>query len=341
LIAWLRTPVVAGPSDPEVTPSDRDGRPRASPWIDLAPATVLDRIAVEQEQPARHDHHIAAAVTLGGMYAAFSGWMYLAWYRHHNSTGFKWGGDGWLGDRTYAGGADKLGHAWSTMMLARLGTEMLDQWGGYDRDTSNLVSCALSEALFIGVEVRDGYFYEFSFSDAAGDTLGAVMAYAMTRWPRVDELFDFRVEYWPSEMYLRKVDGKSPCPIGGCSRWNIAEDYSGQTYLLAVHLGEAWPRLGRWSRYIDVAGGFGTRNYKPSAVPGFDDDLLAMKPHQDLSLRISFNAQGLFDDLLAPRSKARKVVHGVTEVFNVPFGSLPVLAHEHSPSAPPHMDGAL
>jgi len=43
---------------------------------------------VEQEQPARHDHQHPAAVTLGGMYAAFSGWMYLAWYRHHNSTGF-------------------------------------------------------------------------------------------------------------------------------------------------------------------------------------------------------------------------------------------------------------
>ena len=141
-------------------------------------------------------------------------------------------------------------------------------------------------------------------------------------------------------MYMRKVDGASPCPTGGCSRWNIAEDYSGQTYLLALHLG-ALHGFGTWAQFVDVAGGFGTRNYKPSAVPGYDDDLLAMKPHQDISLRISFNAQGLFDYLLAPRSKSRKIAHGLAEVFNVPYGSLPLATHEHSPSAPPHMDGAL
>ena len=74
------------------------------------------------------DHKLAAALTLGGIYAGFTTWTYFAWYRKHRPLNeFKWGGDGWLGLQTYAGGADKFRHAWATMSLARLGTEMLHQ----------------------------------------------------------------------------------------------------------------------------------------------------------------------------------------------------------------------
>src|SRR4051812_44295020 len=63
------------------------------------------------------DHRVAAAVTMGGLYTLFGGWMYLAWYRQHKPLSqYKWGGDdepcshtlshcglfGWAGDTTYA-----------------------------------------------------------------------------------------------------------------------------------------------------------------------------------------------------------------------------------------------
>src|SRR6266850_2925070 len=210
LIAWLQQRAAAGPdapatSDPKAP--DPSVTVTASPWIDLAPATVLEKHA---EEDHHEDHKVAAAATLGGMYAAFVGWTYVAWYRkHHALSQYKWGGDGWVGDETYAGGADKFGHAWATMGLASAGTEMLNQWGGYDRLTSNIVGTLASELLFAGVEVKDGFYYEFSFSDLTGDTIGAALAFAFSQWPRFDELFDYRVEYWPSAMYMRKVDGAS------------------------------------------------------------------------------------------------------------------------------------
>src|SRR2546430_8402463 len=49
LIAWLRASVMAGPSDPELPPSDHDvavtdgNSSSHSPWIDLAPTSVLHR----------------------------------------------------------------------------------------------------------------------------------------------------------------------------------------------------------------------------------------------------------------------------------------------------------
>jgi hypothetical protein len=276
-------------------------------------------------------HKVAAALTLGGLYAGFTTWTYFAWYRKHKPLSqFEWGGDGWFGARTYAGGADKMGHAWATMSLARLGTEMLYQWGGYSKLTSTLIGTGLSELLFLGVEVKDGFYYEFSFSDATFDTIGAAVAVALSLSPRLDELFDFRVEYWPSHEYRKQFDGGNV---------NVAEDYSGETYLLALHLGAihglrdaSW---GGWSRFVDVALGFGTRGYKPDPPKGELDP-----PHrQELSIGLSLNLQGVADWLFEGRSKpARKIGHALFEVFN--FGYVPVLEHRRHPDGMVNMDGA-
>lgn len=359
VIAWLQPIAHADPAAPAATPHDRDAAPRApaptaatapgaTPWIDLAPTEVLEHHA----QPVVHeDHKVAATATMAGMYAVFAGWCYYAWYnKHHALSQYKWGGDGWLGDQTYAGGADKFGHAWATMSLARAGTEMLSQWGGYDRTTSNIVGTLASELLFTGVEVKDGFYYEFSFSDLTGDSIGAALGFALSEWPRLDEMFDYRVEYWPSTMYLRKLDGESPCSAGSCSKLNIAEDYSGETYQLAFHLGSIHAltdmKYGTIARFVDVAAGFGSRNYKPDPVTMADKLAAPGRPTQELFLGLTFNAQGFFDWLLeGHHSRAaratRKITHGLFEVFSVPF-TYPAIEYDHSPcpTCKVNIDGA-
>ena len=271
------------------------------------------------DKPARP---VAAISTMAAAYAIFATWTFFAWYRMHKpNRAYKWGGDGWMGPTTYAGGADKCGHAWATYALARLGTVMLTGWGGFTARKATLISSTASELLFTGVEVKDGFYYEFSFSDLTGDTTGMALAMLLDSFPRLNELFGFRVEYWPSQMYRRKVTGESPCPTGGCSRWNIAEDYSGQTYLAALHLGgirAIRDKVGPIGNFVDVGVGFGTRQYRP--LPDHD---ITETPHQDLDLRAAFNAQGFFDWALAGRAPGvRKVLHGLFEVFQLPYGSV-------------------
>jgi hypothetical protein len=283
--------------------------------------------ARESRQPREPDSRpIAAVTTLAAAYALFTAWMFVAWYRKHRPLArYKWGGDGWMGVSTYAGGADKLGHAWATMALARLGTVILSDFGGFVRRKASLVSAGLSLLLFTGVEVRDGTYYEFSFSDLTGDLCGAIIAALLDNFPRVNELFAFRVEYWPSEIYKRKLLGTSPCRPGSCSRWNAAEDYSGETYLAAFHVAgipAACNRIGAASRFVDVAVGFDSRNYRPDPDP----DITA-RPRQDLFFALAVNAQGFLDWLLEERESppaewVRTMAHGLFEVFNLPYGSL-------------------
>ena len=327
-----------------------------SPWLDQ-PAPVQPK---PDDAPRPETHPIAAQIYLGAAYTAFGLWAYGAWYAKHHGLGYyKWGGDdhncrgpggpglfslcqltAWAGSDTYAGGADKFGHAWSTMALARGGTELLSRYGGYDHFTSSLISAALAETLFFFVEVKDGYFYEFSYSDLGGDTAGALLAALFDNFPRLDEMFDYRVQYFPSRGYRDNISGGN-----GYSRLNIAEDYSGETYLLAFHLGSIHTLrdapYGAWSRFVDVAAGFDSRGYKPSPPMGYPP----YDHHQDLFLGVSFNAQGFFDWLLEDRpSKAarttRYITHGVFEIFNLPYTALPVLDERNVPTTPVMMGGA-
>ncbi len=285
----------------------------------------------ERETPARPR---LAAATVSAAYITFAVWTFFAWYRAHKPLSkYRWGGDGWMGVTTYAGGADKCGHAWATMALARLGTYILTSVGGYRRLPSSLFSAAMSEVLFTGVEVRDGFFYEFSFSDLTGDSVGMVLAVLLDNFPRLRELFAYRVEYFPSRSYARKIAGTSPCPFGSCSRWNIAEDYSGQTYLAALHLGGIQAirnKIGKVSRFVDVAVEFDSRNYRPTPDPD-----IAKPIRQNLFLGLSVNAQGIFDTIFENRTstaakRARTITHGLFEVFNLPLGSVSVLGTSRS-----------
>ena len=287
-----------------------------------------ERVKRRTREPAP-PHPVGAATTVGLLYVVFSTFLFVAWYRkHYPLSKYKWGGDGWMEPTTYAGGADKFGHAWATMALARLGTWILTAYGGYARRKASIVSAIMSELLFIGVEVKDGFYYEFSFSDLTGDTTGMLMALALDNSPRLQELFAFRVQYFPSEMYVRQVAGWAECKTGGCSRWNIAEDYSGQTYLTALHLAgihAVRDKVGTVSQFVDVVAGFDSRGYRP--FPVFD---LTEVPRQQVFLGLSFNAQGFCDWLLGDREsdaaeRARKITHGLFEVFNLPFTTLPLV----------------
>lgn len=323
--------------------------PEESPWLDLAPFRAIDSRA---EREGRGKHKLAAALTLGGIYAGFTTWTYFAWYRKHKPLEeYRWGcffcdgkdgnykiwsSDGWFGAQRYAGGADKLGHAWATAGLTRGGTEILAQWGGYDRLTSAIISATLAEALFFGVEVKDGFYYEFSFGDLTFNTLGVALGFALSVSPRLDELIDFRVEYWPSDHYRAQFkEGNTGKNL------NIAEDYTGETYLLALHLGGIRTlresRFGTISRFVDVVAGFNARGYKPEPPKGAEK----YKESQHMFIGLSLNAQGVFDYLLEGRSKpARKITHGFFEVFNAPFTSLPVLDRTKRPSKPVEGGGA-
>jgi hypothetical protein len=292
-----------------------------------SPPEASEPVRAELLSP-RPDRKLASLGAVGGLYLGLSTWAYFAWYYNvPNLQAFKVGGDGWFGQKTYAGGADKLGHLWANLALARGTTELL-RWGGWRPLPASIIGSSLSWSFFLFVEIKDGYYYQLSPGDMAGNTAGALLSAAMTNWPALDRAIDFRVQYFPSEEYLDALreDGDI----------DVAEDYSGQTYLLAFHL-SAIPDLrnyGAWnhlSRYLDVAVGYQTRRYRP--VP---EDRDAAVRKQSMFVGLSLNLQGVIDDALEGRTGrgprlTRQISHGVFEMMNLPYTTLPVVGGTRSP----------
>jgi hypothetical protein len=290
----------------------------------VAPAPVL---SAPDHPSGVGDRRWLSLGAVGGLYAGLSTWAYFAWYYNvPDLQAFKVGGDGWFGPETYAGGADKLGHVWANLALARGTTEIL-RWGGWRPLPASLIGSGLAWTFFFFVEIKDGYYYQLSPGDMVGNTAGALLSAAMTNWPALDRAVDFRVQYYPSDEYLDALreDGDI----------DVAEDYSGQTYLLALHL-SAIPDVanyGAWtylSRYVDVAVGYETRRYRP--VP---EDRAAAVRKQSLFIGLTLNLQGILDHALegqrGGRKLARQIGHGVFELMNAPYTTLPMLGGSRSP----------
>jgi hypothetical protein len=263
-----------------------------------------------RDPPAKRTKIVAAA-SVGAVHLAYATWSYFAWYRDADTNEFFLAHEPLFGPNSYAGGADKLGHVWSNYALTR-GTTAVLTAAGWPRLQSSLSSALLTEIAFTLTEVQDGfYMYGFEVDDMAANILGAGLAVLMDNVPIVDKLFDYRVEYFPSRDYRRRLRETGSIDVG--------QDYTGQSYLLALHLG-AVPGMDRsewtyWSRFIDLAVGFEAKHYEP--IPEVRDAL----PRQTLYAGIAFNVQGLVDAIV-PASASRRVMRGAFEVYSVPYTTL-------------------
>ncbi len=230
--------------------------------------------------------------------------------------------EGAFGLETYAGGADKLGHVYANYLSTRLSANVLE-WGGFSRVASVTSGALLTTAFFTAIELKDGYQedYGFSVGDIASNLSGQAAALALMLVPAADEALSFKITYFPSREQRRAGSAREAL--------NLAEDYSGQTYLVSFHLaavpfvqdGDRWRGL----RYLDVSLGYGSRGYRP--IPRSPGPV-----RQLLSLGLSVNLQTLVDDLLSTRGKppsaSVRTLHFVNEVFQPPATRVPVIEYE-------------
>ncbi len=278
----------------------------------------------QTEDAATSKRWISAAIT-AGVYTGVATWSYFAWYKGQPDLPFKFGGDGYFGRNTYAGGADKVGHAWSTYTLGRATSGIL-RYGGWNRNGASVVGNSLALLWFTSVELKDGFHFTFSPGDQIGNVLGAGLGMVMDVFPVVDEMFDFRMQYLPSRQFRKNVAGG-----GGL---DVANDYTGQQAFVAFHLSSVPQLKDTWLRFVDVGVGFRTRNYKPDVT---------QRPRQELYLGIALNSEQLSDALLAHRKsklarKTNRVLNSITEFMPIPYTTLPVVKFERSTADAPSED---
>lgn len=193
---------------------------------------------------------VAASVGLTAAYGK------AHWWQDGFTGQFKTVNEGWFGQGTAHGGADKLGHA----MFSYTGTRLLTrafEWAGNEPGNALKLGLLTSVGTLMGVELLDGYSKKWRFSkeDAIANLAGGALAYWLETHPGADALIDFRLQY-----------SRSTGPQGRRS-FDPFGDFSGQRYLV-VFKASGVPVLRRQPilRYLEFNLGYGVRNFETEAA---------------------------------------------------------------------------
>jgi len=229
------------------------------------------------------------AITVVGV----AGWDY-------GSHAFRTANEGWFDSDTPYGGADKLGHAFTSYALASVYNRIYKDWG-YSEHDAILMGAANSWLTMSLVEIGDGFSMSegFSWQDEAMNTLGASMAYLRHRVPAVRERVDFRWEWFPSPS-VREGE-----------RFDVLTDYSGQKFLLAFKL-DGWLRTGNpLLKAMEVQVGYYTRGYVSHDELHFDGQ------HRYGYVGIGLNVTYLLEKHTGHRA------WGIFDYYQMPYTYLP------------------
>ena len=245
-------------------------------WILLfliSPPICADTINWPDAKKSLIDAKYEIAATTGGItYLGLKEWNW-------GSASFKFNNEGWFGMDTGSGGMDKLGHMYSSYLIAEsIGNGLLRD---NDADFAATYSALWASSLMLYVEVFDGYSADhgFSYEDILFNSTGIAFSYLRTRNPRLKELLDYRLDYQPSK---------------GMEGFHPVTDYSGMRYLLVAKAAGVPALRDTPLKYLELNLGYMAQGFKASDAPhiperstevfvgiSFNLDELLFKPFSD------------------------------------------------------------
>lgn len=220
-----------------------------------------------------------------------------------SAKSFRFNSEGWFGTDTGSGGADKLGHAFTSYAITNVLADRLVRQGR-SPGRAALSAAITTTAVMLYVEAFDGLSDDHGFAreDVVMNLVGTGLAYARTVNPNVRALLDFRMEYHPS----------------GYKGFRPFSDYSGQKYLLALKLGGLHALRETPFRFLELQAGYYTRGFsRDERAEGIDrtrhgfvgvglnlsELLFGRRPSQESELK---NAGRLFfEHIQIPHTAAR------------------------------------
>jgi hypothetical protein len=158
-------------------------------------------------------------------------------------------GEGWFGRTTKYGGADKLGHFWSTYAVGHL-ISYVYRWWDFDRDRANTLGALSSLGIQTLMEAGDSFSadYGFSYEDALMNFAGAGAAYLLGKYPDLARKIDFRFEYRPKKFSDLTND--------------VLTNYDNQRYIAALKLDGFDMFHDSYLSYLELQAGYYTRGYE-------------------------------------------------------------------------------
>jgi hypothetical protein len=209
-----------------------------------------DAVSTANEEPAgkasnRDRNRIVLATTAVGV-AGVTVWGVLNW--DYFTRAPKAQSEGWFGPETDEGGMDKLGHFYTTYVLAH-GIACLYEHCDFERKEAAFYGSLTSFAIMSYMEFGDSFSnYGFSYEDMVFNTLGSLMGYLLYVHPELSAKIDVR---WQFGFTPNKAD--------------FLTDYSNSKFLFALKLNGFEAMQKRWLRHVELHVGYYTEGFDEPA----------------------------------------------------------------------------
>lgn len=225
-----------------------------------------------------------------------------------NQKHFHMSNEGFFGRKTYAGGMDKLGHAWTASVVSDIAFWRMRQ-NGFGVYESAVTAAGMSWLFMASIEVGDGFSHAgFSKQDLVANSVGVAFSFLRNTVPSLKDKLDYRMLYFPG----RYSDLRGPNRVGGTS-----VDYQSKKFLLALKA-SGFEDLKRTPlRYLELHAGYFARGFSAREV------MAGVPKKRELYVGIGLNLNEL---LLAGTFVNNALVNdtltGVFSHVQVPFTSL-------------------
>jgi len=174
--------------------------------------------------------------------------MTIIWYGVRNwdygKNGPSCTSEGWFGEDTKDGGADKAGHFYNSYVLANAIAHFSESWG-YSKKRAALNGLFSSLGLMTLMEVGDAFSeYGFCHEDIYMNVAGGFTGYLLYKHPEIEKKIDFRMEYRPR-----------------CDTADFLTDFTQMKFLMAVKLSGFDLTRDSHLRYLELQTGYFVRGY--------------------------------------------------------------------------------
>ncbi|WP_186441102.1 DUF2279 domain-containing protein [Desulfamplus magnetovallimortis] len=204
------------------------------------------------------------SVSLAGI-GVITAWGVLKW--DYFSQAPHAGSEGWFANTTEEGGADKLGHLYTSYAVSRGLSSLYENWC-FTKDNAALYGSLSSFAIMGYMEFGDSFSeYGFSYEDMISNFLGCTAGYLLHKNPDLASKFDLRWEY-----------GFEPDDA------DFSTDYENSKYLLALKFNGFETINKTFLKHFELHMGYYVR--------GFSDD--EVKKERNIYFGIGLNLTDLF-----------------------------------------------
>jgi uncharacterized protein YfiM (DUF2279 family) len=213
-------------------------------WVWAEDSPALDDDSRPPTKTERRTRFLQTTLTGVGVVTV---WGVLQWDYFSQTPNAQ--SEGWFGRDTENGGADKLGHMYTTYVLSHGLSALYRHWNFKQEDAA--LYGALSSFTIMGyMELGDSFSdFGFSYEDMIANTAGAVLGYVLYKYDNLSDKLDFR---WQPGFEPNKTD--------------FSTDYENSKFLLALKLnGFDWAKQTPW-RHVEFHLGYYTRGFAEQEI---------------------------------------------------------------------------